>query len=37
MPDFYNICIDIVKRLLPNIFHKEKNVLHYESLQLISG
>ena len=32
--DFYNIPIDNVKKLVPNIFDKEKYVLHYENLQL---
>ena len=32
--DFYNIPIGNVKKLLPNVFDKEENVLHYENLQL---
>ena len=31
--DFHNIPIGTVKKLLPNIFDKEKYVLHYENLQ----
>ena len=30
--DFHNIPIDTVKKLLPNIFDKERYVLHYENL-----
>ena len=32
--DLYNIPIGNVKKLVPNFFHKEKYVIHYESLQL---
>ena len=32
--DFYNILIGNVKKLVPNFFHKEKYVLHFENLQL---
>ena len=32
--DFYNIPIRNSKKLLPNVFDKEKFVLHYENLQL---
>ena len=32
--DFYNILIGNVKTLVPNFFHKEKYVLHFENLQL---
>ena len=32
--DFYNIPIGTVKKLVPNIFYKEKYVLHYEKFQL---
>ena len=32
--DLYNIAIGNVKKLVPNIFDKEKYVLHYENLQL---
>ena len=32
--DLYNIPIGKVKKLVPNIFDKEKHVLQYESLQL---
>ena len=32
--DFYNIPISNVKKLVPNFFHKEKYVIHYENLQL---
>ena len=31
--DFHNIPIGTVKKLLPNIFDKERYVLHYENLQ----
>ena len=31
---FCNIPIGIVKKLVPNIFDKEKYVLHYQNLQL---
>ena len=30
--DFHNIPIGTVKKLLPNIFDKERYVLHYENL-----
>ena len=32
--DLYNISTGNVKRLVPNLFDKEKCVLHYEKLQL---
>ena len=32
--DLYNISIGNVKKLVPNLFEKEKYVLHYENLQL---
>ena len=32
--DLYNIPIGNVKRLVPNLFDKEKYVLHYENLKL---
>ena len=32
--DLYNIPIGNIKKLVPNIFDKEKNVLHYENLKL---
>ena len=32
--DLYYILIGNVKRLVPNFFDKEKNVIHYENLQL---
>ena len=32
--DFYNIPIGIVKKLMRNVFDKEKYVLHYKSFQL---
>ena len=32
--DFYNISISNVKKLVPNIFDKEKYVFYYENLQL---
>ena len=32
--DLYNIPIGNVKKLVPNVFDKEKYVLHYENLQL---
>ena len=32
--DLYNIPIGNVKKLVPNDFDKEKDVLHYENLQL---
>ena len=32
--DHYNIPIGKVKKLVPNFFHKEKYVIHYENLQL---
>ena len=32
--EFYNIPIGHVKKMVPNIFHKEKYVLHYENLHL---
>ena len=32
--DLYNILISNVKELVPNIFDKEKYVLHHENLQL---
>ena len=32
--DLYNIPISKVKKLVPNCFHKEKYVLHYENIQL---
>ena len=31
---FYNISIGNVKKLVPNLFNKEKYVLHYKNLQL---
>ena len=33
-PDFYNIPVDHIKKLVHNFFDKEKFVLHYENLQL---
>ena len=32
--DLYNISIGNVKKLVPNLFEREKYVLHYENLQL---
>ena len=32
--DLYNIPIANVRKSLPNFFHKQKYVLHYENLQL---
>ena len=32
--NLYNIPIGNVKKLVPNFFHKEEHVLHYENLQL---
>ena len=32
--DLYNITISNVNKLVPNIFDKEKYVLHHENLQL---
>ena len=32
--DLYNIPAGNVKKLVPNFFDKEKNVLHYQKLQL---
>ena len=32
--DLYNISIDNVEKLVPNFFHKEMYVLHYENLKL---
>ena len=32
--DLYNICGCNAKTLLPNLFDKEKYVIHYENLQL---
>ena len=32
--DFCNIFIGNIKDFMPNFFHKEKYVLHYENLQL---
>ena len=32
--NLYNIPIGNVKKLVPNFFHKEKYVIHYENLQL---
>ena len=32
--DLYNIPIGNVKKLVPNLFGKEKYVIHYENLQL---
>ena len=32
--DFYNTPFSNVKKLLPNVFDKEKHVLHYKNLQL---
>ena len=32
--DLYNIPIDIVKKLVPNFFDKEKYVLHYQNFQI---
>ena len=29
--DFYNVPIGNVKKLVPNFFHKEKYLLHYEN------
>ena len=37
IPDLYNIPISNVKKLVPNFFDKEKNVIHYENLQLYLG
>ena len=31
--DFYDILITTIKKLVPNLFDKEKHVLHYENLQ----
>ena len=32
--DLYNILLVMLKKLVPNVFDKEKYVLHYENLQL---
>ena len=32
--DLYNIPIGSVEKLVPNVFNKERYVLHYENLQL---
>ena len=32
--DLFNISIGNIKRLVPNLFGKEKYVLHYENLQV---
>ena len=32
--DFYNISIGDNKKMVPNVFHKEKQVIYYENLQL---
>ena len=32
--DLYNIPVSKVKKLVPNCFHKEKCVFHYENIQL---
>ena len=32
--DLYNIPSGYVKKLVPNLFEKEKYVIHYENLQL---
>ena len=32
--DLYNIPIGNVKKIVPNFFGKEKDVIHYENLQL---
>ena len=32
--DLYNISIGNIKRLVPNLFGKQKCVLHYENLQV---
>ena len=32
--DFYDVLIGTVKKLVPKCFDKEKDVLHYENLQL---
>ena len=32
--DLYNISIGNVKKLVPNLFDKEKYVIHYENLKL---
>ena len=32
--DLYNIPIDNVKKLVPNLFDKEKYVIYYENLKL---
>ena len=32
--DLYNIPISSVEKLVPNVFNKERYVLHYENLQL---
>ena len=34
MAHLYNIPIGNVKKLVPNLFDKEKNVIHYENLKL---
>ena len=34
--DLYNIPIGNIKKLVPNFFDKEKNLIHYEDLQLCS-
>ena len=34
IPDFYNIPIGNVKKLVPNFFDKEKYVIHYENLKV---
>ena len=34
IPDLFNITIGNFKKLVPNVFDKEKYVLHYENFQL---
>ena len=34
--EFYNVFIGIVKKLVPNFFDKEMNILLYENLKLYS-
>ena len=35
--DHYNMPIGNVKKLVPNFFDKEKHVIHYENVLLLTG
>ena len=35
--DHYNMPIGNVKNLVPNFFDKEKHVIHYENVLLLTG